>query len=91
MAANPIGPHLAEPPVTGDIPADPELEEPAAEPRAEADYILFVPGAKGYTVVERTGRTPEVGITLELDGATYTVLKVGPSPFPAAGRCAYLA
>ena len=61
------------------------------EPRNEAAHVLFVPGASGYTLVEREGIAPEAGDVVELDGARFIVRRHGPSPLPGPRRrCAYL-
>ena len=46
-------------------------------------YLLFVWKPSGYELHERDGDPPGVGATVELDGKTLRVTKVGPSPLPA--------
>ena len=58
----------------------------------DTHHVLFVPGTKGYAIVERTGPAPTVGTVVEVDSRQFTVVKLGPSPLPGArGRCAFLA
>jgi hypothetical protein len=68
-----------------------------AEPAPEAEHLLFLPGAKGYRILPRSGAAPEVGVVVEvaLDGGAsvpLTVMKIGASPLPGTRvRCVYLA
>ena len=81
-----------------------EIERPRATPAVEApidrpvetgtgSYVLFVPSASGYELVERDGPAPAFGETIELSGidGRYAVVKVVRSPLPDDRRpCAYL-
>jgi hypothetical protein len=59
--------------------------------RAATAHTQLVCGPGGYTLVEVDEPPPAPGDEIELDGATYTVWQVGPSPLPAdARRCAIL-
>ncbi len=68
-----------------------------AEPAPETEHLLFLPGAKGYRILARSGPPPEVGAVVEVAleaGASvpFTVMKIGASPLPGTrARCAYLA
>lgn len=54
-------------------------------------HLLFVWKTSGYELREQEGEVPAVGSTVETDGKTLTVAKVGPSPLPHDKRpCAYL-
>jgi predicted MFS family arabinose efflux permease len=62
---------------------------PAA--RASQPYVLFVPRATGYSLVERTGEPPAAGTEIVSEGRRFLVAKLGRSPLPDRGvRCAYL-
>jgi hypothetical protein len=57
----------------------------------EQTYLAFVWTPSGYELREGRGELPQVGSTVESDGKSWTVLKVGPSPLPNDPRaCAYL-
>jgi hypothetical protein len=57
----------------------------------QSGHLLFVPSPQGYRLELREGETPEHGAQVELDGRTFVVTRVGPSPYPMdARRCAYL-
>ena len=61
-----------------------------ADAAAAAVELLFVPGS-AYRLVEVEARALRTGATVELDGRTYVVTRVGSSPLPGDGRgCAYL-
>ena len=61
----------------------------AAEPEAP-DHILYLTDL-GYRIVERYGRAPSIGVTLEVDGRKFVVTRVGRSTLPGDRRaCAYL-
>lgn len=88
--------------------AEPDLEEEfmsrlapytAAPDRSDEDdervesYLLFVPTAHGYHLVEQDGGAPGVfdDVSLPGDENAYFVIRVGRSPLPGDGRlCAYL-
>jgi hypothetical protein len=54
-------------------------------------HLLFVTKPTGYELVERDGDPPAPGEAVEIEDASYTVTKVGPSPLPQDDRsCAYL-
>lgn len=56
-------------------------------------YLLFVPRATGYELVEREGDPPAPGSDVELEenGARFEVVKLAPSPLPRDERaCVYL-
>ncbi|MBA2741780.1 MAG: hypothetical protein H0U46_07200 [Actinobacteria bacterium] len=56
----------------------------------QAVELLFVPGT-AYALVEIESRTLRPGALLELDGESYVVSRLGPSPLPGATpSCAYL-
>jgi len=62
-------------------------EENGPQPK----HLLFVWKPSGYELVEREGEPPGVGETIDVDGRTERVSKIGPSPLPGDGRlCAYL-
>lgn len=53
--------------------------------------LLFVAGRPGYRLLEIEPRALSVGSLLDLDGDTYIVARVGPSPYPADRRlCAFV-
>jgi hypothetical protein len=53
-------------------------------------YTLFVWSPAGYTLQEREGALPHVGLEIEEGGHTLVVTKIGPSPIPGDPRpCAY--
>jgi DNA repair exonuclease SbcCD ATPase subunit len=57
---------------------------------AESSHLLFVPGER-YSLAERPGPPPPQDSTVDLDGTTYVVARLGASPLPADARsCAYL-
>jgi hypothetical protein len=54
-------------------------------------WVAFVASPDGYRLLGRDGPPPAGGAVLELDGDAFTVLRLGPSPFPGDGRrCAFL-
>ena len=54
-------------------------------------HLLFVWTTRGYELRERDGDPPEPGSTVEEDGRSLHVAKVGPSPLPGDPRpCAYV-
>jgi hypothetical protein len=54
-------------------------------------HLLFVWKTSGYELREADGDVPALGSTVETDGKTLVVTKVGPSPLPHDKRqCAYL-
>ncbi len=71
-------------------PAPPELPVPV--PAAVAGWLAFVPSPNGYTLVPRPDSLPVLGAVLELDGASFRVLRYAPSPLPGdRRRCAVVA
>ena len=50
----------------------------AGEPPADR-HLIFVPGAEGYLMVDRTGPAPQVGAVLEIGGISYSVARAGAS------------
>jgi len=81
----------APPPPVSQGPA-PQLEAPVAEPAAVAGWLAFVPSPNGYTLVPRPDSLPILGAVLELDGASFRVLRYVPSPLPGdRRRCAVVA
>ncbi|CAN5271815.1 hypothetical protein BH20ACT13_BH20ACT13_15710 [soil metagenome] len=56
------------------------------------EYLLVVPVAVGYTLVEQVGTLPGRGTSVTLSEAgAFEVLRFGASPLPHDGRpCAYL-
>jgi hypothetical protein len=84
------------PPISATVPP-PERLASAGEPeeRDQLDaHLVFIPTAKGYLLLRRSGPAPAPGERLELAeraGRQFIVTKVAPSPLPADGRrCAYL-
>lgn len=67
----------------------PPVVVPASVPEPEAStYVLFLPSASGYVLVERDGPVPSPG---EIVDGEYVVAKVVRSPLPDDPRlCAYL-
>lgn len=54
-------------------------------------HLLFVWKPSGYELRERDGDPPQVGSTVEEDGETFQVTRIGMSPLPHDRRlCAYL-
>ena len=68
------------------------VEASAADPRAYPidRHLLYVPGVERYRLLERTGPPPAPDARLELEGAAFTVLRVGPAPTPDRVACAFL-
>jgi hypothetical protein len=69
--------------------------KPAAEPAAAAapalGWVAFLSSAHGYRLVEGEGEAPRAGTTIELEGASHRVVRVGRSPLPGdRRRCVYL-
>ena len=79
-----------------DLPRPPEPPEPHSVrsdlvPAAADGWVAFVASPTGYRLVERDGVPPVRGQVVELDGARFRVLRLGPSPLPGDGRrCAFL-
>ena len=68
------------------------LEAPVPEPAAGAGWLAFIPSPNGYTLVPRPDTLPVLGAVLELDGASFRVLRYAPSPLPGdRRRCAVVA
>jgi hypothetical protein len=51
-----------------------------------AGHTLFVPGSRGYEIVERDGVAPDVGAAVILEGARFVVQGMRRSPFPSDAR-----
>ena len=69
------------------------LEAALAPSALNGSHVLFVPSPSGYALLERSGASPMLGASLELDGYghRYAVVRVGRSPLPDDLRsCAYL-
>jgi hypothetical protein len=59
-------------------------------PPAADGWLAFVHSPDGYRLLEQAGEPPVRNTTVELDGGTFTVLRLGPSPLPGDGRrCAF--
>jgi hypothetical protein len=87
--------------LNGSAPTEPEPEpfleaepdvEPTPEPEVEkTGYLVFAWTPGGYTLHENSGRVPEVGALMSIDGHEYAVAKLSRSPLPGdERRCAYL-
>ena len=65
------------------------LDTSLAEPR---EYLLVVPTAESYTLVERVGTLPGRGAVVVLsDADVFEVVRTGPSPLPNDPRtCVYV-
>ena len=68
------------------------VEASAADPRAYPidRHLLYVPGVERYRLLERPGPPPAPDARLELEGAAFTVLRLGPAPTPDRVACAFL-
>ena len=67
------------------------LQEHKVEPAAADGWVAFVQAPDGYRLHQRDGGPPSRGATVELDGETLVVLRLGPSPLPGdRRRCAFL-
>ena len=54
-------------------------------------HLVFVPVEGVYALAERSGPAPEIGTAEEVDGVSFRVSRIGPSPLPAdKRRCAFL-
>ena len=54
-------------------------------------HLVFVPVEGVYALAERSGPAPEIGTAEEVDGVSFRVSRIGPSPLPAdRRRCAFL-
>ena len=65
----------------------------AATDAEPCEYLLFVPAADGYTLVEQVGTLPRAGTSVTLsDVGAFEVMRIGASPLlPDDTRpCAYL-
>ena len=72
-------------------PAVPPSDSVDSEQEPSAGHVLYL-AADGYLIVERPGRAAPVNTTLEVDGVSYVVTRVGSSPRPGDRReWAYLA
>jgi hypothetical protein len=80
----------AEPALAAPPPAP--APEPHDRPEEPSAHVLFKPAATGgYELLERDGRPPVEGETVEIDGRRFVAARLGPSPLPGDGRvCAYL-
>ena len=71
----------------------PELpaESAPAEPEARPGLVYLFPHGGEYELREREGATPAPGETVELEGESFVVARVGRSPLPYDRRsCVYL-
>ena len=67
------------------------MENQTAPPVENRGYLLFIWTPNGYELREEHGELPEPGASVERDGRTWRVIKIGPSPLPRDDRlCAYL-
>jgi hypothetical protein len=67
------------------------VENHSAPPVQNQSYLLFVWTPGGYELHSGHGELPKPGATVEQDGRTWRVAKIGPSPLPGDDRpCAYL-
>jgi hypothetical protein len=78
------------------VPAPEPLPEPPREGTAAVaaaeGWLAFLSSPQGYRLVEGNGPAPGPGEPVELEGAPYRVLGVGPSPLPRdRRRCVYAA
>ncbi len=74
-----------------DVPA--ALPEPTVvpSPPPAGGCVLFLPGPEGYRLLEREHEPPLPGERIEVEGASFCVLRLGPSPLPGdRRRCAFL-
>lgn len=78
---------LAERDERDDVASSPDEQSAGTATGAQ---LAFVPG-RGYRLAEIEQHQLATGMTLELDGERYVVVRVGPSPLPGdRRRCAYL-
>ena len=64
---------------------------PEPEPEGPTSFVALVPSSEGYRLVDVTGLLPGRGGTLEVEGATRVVARLGRSPLPGdRRRCAFL-
>src|SRR5688572_22448288 len=49
-------------------------------------WLAFVHSPDGYRLLEREGDPPVRNATVELEGGTFVVLRLGPSPLPGDRR-----
>lgn len=90
-----LPPESPEEPETDDTapsePPEAAAHEPAAGAVSNGAFVIFVPTAAGYQLIERTGPVPAVGEEVGVSGGTLVVAKIGVSPLPGdLRRCAYL-
>jgi hypothetical protein len=91
----PAEPEAARPKSNADSPSETAPDPAQNGPVPAATYLVFVPTADGYRLVERTGAPPEPGAPvhgdeLSIDG-DFVVARVGPSPLPLdERRCVFL-
>src|SRR5687767_440817 len=85
-------PSNRDPPAPEPAPEPKREPEPAPEPEPEPEgHVLFVGGPNGYGLLQRAGPAPARGAVVDLDGESYLVLRLGPSPLPTdRRRCAFL-
>ncbi len=72
---------------------EPELESWRSDDDADEKYLLFVPTARGYLLVERDGPPPTALVEVTVPGhdGVFRVVKVSSSPLPNDSRvCAYV-
>ena len=54
-------------------------------------WLAFVHSPDGYRLLEREGGPPVGAATIELEGGSFVVLRLGPSPLPGdRRRCAFV-
>lgn len=71
------------------IEAHPGIDRDAV--RAATTHTRLLCSPTGYALTEVDAPPPEPGATVDLEGSSYTVWQVGPSPLPQdARRCAIL-
>ena len=90
--ANHAPPTPPAPPAARSPAQPPVLERPVSESAPGAGWLAFIPSPNGYTLVPRPDALPVPGAVLELDGASFRVLRYAPSPLPGdRRRCAVVA
>ena len=90
--ANHAPPTAPAPPAARSPVQTPVLEPPVPQPAPGAGWLACIPSPNGYTHVPRPDALPGPGAVLELDGASFRVLRYAPSPLPGdRRRCAVVA
>lgn len=73
------------------VPAAASEPSVSVQPPSPAGCVLFLSSPEGYRLLEREHEPPDPGERIELEGASYRVLRLGPSPLPGdARRCVFL-